>query len=194
MIAIWFVRISDREILLSLKYSIYGPRICNTVVNDYTIYFIHVCVVAPEQVTDVQVTPRCVFTGLSTELETCGELITVRFTPSTSPDILHYVVNCSENTCEPMNFRTNNDDLPASPETNTVIVYAVNRCGQTSPITTSNVTFPCQCEPGMYLCVCVTLSNEETHYTVFLRACMFSLRPPSHGAVTIQLLTTAEQT
>ena len=77
------------------------------------------------------------------------------FTPSTSPDIVHYVVNCSDNTCEFMNFGTSNDELPASPETNMVIVYAVNRCGQTSPFATSPVTFPCQCdlepEQGMYV-------------------------------------------
>ena len=104
--------------------------------------YFHLCVVDPEQVTNIQVTPKCVYT------RACDESINVRFTPSTSPGILYYVVNCSDNTCDPVNFGTNNDELPASAETNTVIVYAVNRCDQTSPITTSNVTFPCQCDPG----------------------------------------------
>ena len=52
------------------------------------------------------------------------------FTAPMSPDVEHYIVNCSDNTCSPARFETTSGELTASPGNHTVNVYAVNRCDQ----------------------------------------------------------------
>ena len=95
----------------------------------------------------------CVCTGLDAELDTCDGMILVNFTAPVSPDVVRYIVNCSDNTCPPANleaatFEASSYELTASPGLHTVSVYAVNRCDQIGPATSQPVTFQCDIPQG----------------------------------------------
>ena len=65
-----------------------------------------------------------------------------------SPDVVRYVVNCSDSTCPPAIFETTSGELTASPGNHTVNVYAINRCDQIGPATSQPVTFQCDIPQG----------------------------------------------
>lgn len=72
---------------------------------------------------------------INSDSKTCDKLVHVEFTPPDSDSTICYLVNCSDNTC------VHDDELPVSLETNTVDIYAVNRCGSvpaTSTLTLVN--------------------------------------------------------
>ena len=109
---------------------------------------------ASEQVTDLGISSRCVCAGLDAESDTkfCdGILILVNVTQPMFPDVVRYIVNCSDNTCSPATFEASSGELTASPGNHTVNVYAVNRCNQIGPATSIPVTIQCNIPQGNYM-------------------------------------------
>lgn len=102
----------------------------------YYYYCIPLAIV--EQVTDVQLT-----------VEVCDDdklVIYVEFSGSTSPDIIGYIVNCSNNGCSPGRFGENKGYItaPVGVKQYIVNIYTVNRCDQISLPTTTIGSISCK--------------------------------------------------